>query len=147
MKTFQKTMLIGLVLIALTGLFGCSMVQQVVDNADPESDRLLTSFLDALGENDSDAAYQLMFPESMEQADFQDQWTILTSDWGSSRDYTFQKMSVRTSISTDRKAVSNVYIVSRENQPDYVVSLARVETGGKSGITNLSIEILLATFG
>lgn len=147
MTTVKKMLCVCLVLFAAMGLFGCGMLQQAVDNSDPESDQLLTSFFDALSSSDADAAFQLMFPGSVERADFDARWAVLTEDWGSSSDYIYQKMSVRTTISTDGKSVDNVYVLKRENLPDYAVSLSRAEKGGHTGITNLSIQILLVSFG
>lgn len=147
MTILRKTLSVCLVLAAVMGLFGCSMMQQAVDSADPESDQLLTAFLDALGSNDANAAYQLMFPGSVDQSDFDDHWAVLTRDWGMSVDYTFQKVNVKTTISTGGKSVDNVYIVKRPNRYDYVINLSRAESGGQSGITYMAIEILLATFG
>jgi hypothetical protein len=147
MTILKKTLSLCLVLIVVVGLFGCGMMQQAVDSADPESDQLLTAFLDALGSNDANAAYQLMFPGSVDQSDFDDHWAVLTRDWGMSVDYTFQKVNVKTTISTGGKYVDNVYIVKRPNRYDYVINLSRAESGGQSGITYMAIEILLATFG
>ena len=86
MTILRKTLSVCLVLAAVMGLFGCSMMQQAVESADPESDQLLTAFLDALGSNDSETAYQLMFPGSVDQSDFNDHWAVLAGDWGMSVD-------------------------------------------------------------
>jgi len=135
------------VLLIGMGLFGCSVMQKAVDNSDPASDQLLTSFFDALNANDADAAYQLLFPGSMERADFDADWTVLTRDWKYSSNYTYQKQSVRTTISTSGKSVDNVYLVSREDRPDYIVSFSRAEKGGQSGITFIAVQIYLVSFG
>lgn len=147
MTTVKKILCISLVLVTAMGLFGCGMVRQAVDNSDPTSDQLLTAFFDAMNANDADAAYQLLFPGIMERADFDAKWTMLTRDWRLSSDYTYQKQSVRTSISTSGKSVDNVYIISRENEPDYIVSLSRAEKDGQSGITFIAVQIYLVSFG
>jgi len=147
MSILKKALSICLILVAVVGLFGCSMMQQAVDSSDPASDQLLTAFLDSLCANDADAAFELMLPGHMERADFDTHWAILLDDWGKHPDYSYQKIRVNISLSTDGKKVDNVYIVSRESEPDYIVSLSRAETGGQAGITYISIEILLATFG
>ena len=147
MTTVKKCLCICLGVLIGTGLFGCGMVQQAVDDSDPESNRLLTAFLDALNANDADAAYQLLFPGIMDRSDFDESWTVLARDWKYSSDYTYQRQSVRTNISTSGKSVDNVYIVSREDCPDYIVSLSRAEKDGQSGITFIAIEIYLVSFG
>jgi len=147
MTTVKKMLCVCLVLLIGTGLFGCSMVRQAVDDSDPESNQLLTAFFDALNANDADAAYQLLFPGSMDRASFDESWTVLARDWKYSSDYTYHKQNVRTTISTSGKSVDNVYIVSREDCPDYIVSLSRAEKDGQSGITFIAIEIYLVSFG
>lgn len=147
MTTVKRMLCVCLVLFIGTGLFGCGMVQKAVDHSDPTSDQLLTAFFDALNANDADAAYQLLYPESMKLEDFDADWTVLTRDWKSSSDYTFKKQSVRTTISTSGKSVDNVYLVSREDYPDYIVSFSRAEKDGQSGITFVAIQIYLVSFG
>lgn len=146
MATIKKTMFVCLTLLVGMTLLGCGAMQQVVDSSDPESDQLLESFLDALLAGDADAAFMLMLPEHMERADFDASWATLLADWGKSPGYTYQKMRVNISISTNGKKVDNVYIVSREGEPDYIASLSRAETGGRSGISYFSVEIFLVSF-
>ena len=83
----------------------------------------------------------------MDRSDFDESWTVLARDWKYSSDYRYQRQSVRTNISTSGKSVDNVYIVSREDCPDYIVSLSRAEKDGQSGITFIAIEIYLVSFG
>lgn len=125
------------ILLLLSTFAGCKIMKA----ADQKTDQLFEQVVDAINENDMEAAYALTIQELIDKEKFAKDFDAIQALWGEEMDYEYVQAGIKMEVEPGLKIYIATYVVTKSDDTNFVVTISRAEyKTGQEGIYNLNIQ-------
>lgn len=112
-----------------------------MDAVDPLTEQALITFLDALSDDDPEAAYEVMLQELLDYESFYEAFGPIQELWGEKMEYQVSRSGMKANIETGFKDYSSTYIVTKSDGTNFIVTISRAEYAtGQNGVYNVVLQ-------
>ena len=125
------------ILLLLSTFAGCKTMKA----ADQKTDQLFEQVVDAINENDMEAACALTIQELIDKEKFAKDFDAIQALWGEEMDYEYVQAGIKMEVEPGLKIYIATYVVTKGDDTNFVVTISRAEyKTGQEGIYNLNIQ-------